>query len=145
MEASIQQKFDSYPDEARKQLLQIRETIFDIAQQEHLGKITETLKWGEPSYLTRYGSTIRIDWKKNKPDQYAMYFKCTTNLVETFRKKYPTEFPQRIISICQNVEQGQVWNITFLTIALKTLNIKLDAKSGEVIHSDIVSFFEFRK
>jgi hypothetical protein len=41
---------------------------------------------------TKSGSTVRIDWKEANEDQYAMYFKCTTNLVETFREKYPTEF-----------------------------------------------------
>jgi hypothetical protein len=34
------------------------------------------------------GSTIRIDWKKNKPDQYAVFFKCTSKLVPTFREVY---------------------------------------------------------
>lgn len=45
----------------------------------------ETLKWGEPSYLVKKGSTIRIDWKSKAPNQYAIYFKCTSSLVETFK------------------------------------------------------------
>jgi len=48
----------------------------------------ETLKWGEPSYLVKGGSTIRIDWKLKTPNQYAMYFKCTSALVPTFRMVY---------------------------------------------------------
>jgi hypothetical protein len=47
--------------------------------------LEETLKWGEPSFLTKNGSTIRIDWKKNKPEQYAMYFNCSSRLVPTFK------------------------------------------------------------
>jgi hypothetical protein len=50
------------------------------------------LKWGQPSYLTpqtRNGSTIRIDQVKPVPGQYAVYFHCQTNLVETFRELYP--------------------------------------------------------
>jgi hypothetical protein len=48
-------------------------------------KLEETLKWGEPSYLTQIGSTLRIDWKDKTPEQYAMYFKCTSLLMGTFK------------------------------------------------------------
>ena len=53
------------------------------------------MKWGEPAYVTAEtgsGSTIRIDWKKAKPTQYAMYFNCQTNLIQTFRTLFPTDF-----------------------------------------------------
>ena len=88
--------FNNYPEKMRKKLMFLRQLIFDTAvATEGVGELEETLKWGEPSYLTpktKSGSTVRIDWKKSNDDQYAMYFKCTTNLVETFREKYPTEF-----------------------------------------------------
>lgn len=35
---------------------------------------------------------MRIAWKKSAPSQYAMYFNCQTNLVETFRTLFPHEF-----------------------------------------------------
>ena len=57
-----------------------------------VGALEETLKWGQPSYLTpetKSGSTIRIDQVKPEPGQYAVYFHCQTNLVETFRELYP--------------------------------------------------------
>ena len=88
--------FDSYPENIREKLMFLRQLIVDTAAAtEGVGELEETLKWGEPSYLTpktKSGSTVRIDWKKSNKGQYAMYFKCTTNLVETFREKYPTEF-----------------------------------------------------
>ena len=55
----------------------------------------KTLKWGQPSYLTpetKSGSTIRIDRVKSAANQYAVYFHCQTDLVETFRELYPDEF-----------------------------------------------------
>ena len=52
---------------------------------EEVDKLEETLKWGEPSYLTKHGSTLRMDWKAKAPDQYAMYFKCTSKLVPSFK------------------------------------------------------------
>jgi hypothetical protein len=60
-----------------------------------VGEIEETLKWGEPSYLTpktKSGSTIRIAWKEAQPEQYSMYFKCTVNLVPAFRDRFPHHF-----------------------------------------------------
>jgi hypothetical protein len=88
--------FNNYPENMRKKLMFLRQLIFDTAAAtEGVGELEETLKWGEPSYLTpktKSGSTVRIDWKKSNEGQYAMYFKCTTNLVETFREKYPTQF-----------------------------------------------------
>ena len=80
----------------REKLMFLRQLIFETAAAtEGVGELEETLKWGEPSYLTpktKSGSTVRIDWKESSERQYAIYFKCTTDLVATFRKKYTTEF-----------------------------------------------------
>jgi hypothetical protein len=85
--------FDAYPVALRKKLLFLRGLILDTAKAtKGVGKLEETLKWGQPSYLTaqsRSGSTIRIDRVKSQPEHYAMYFHCQTNLVETFRELYP--------------------------------------------------------
>lgn len=85
--------FDSYPKPVRTKLLALRKLILDTAKTtEGVGAIEETLKWGQPSYLTsesKSGSTIRIDQVKAVPGQYAVYFHCQTNLVETFRELYP--------------------------------------------------------
>ena len=94
--ADVAAVFDRYPERMREKLLFLRRLIIETAATtDGVGELEETLKWGEPSYLTpqtKSGSTDRIDWKKKKEDEYAMYFKCTTTLVESFREKYPTEF-----------------------------------------------------
>lgn len=51
-----------------------------------------TLKWGEPSFVTKIGSTLRMDWKSKAPDQYALYFQCTSRLVDTFRMVFNHKF-----------------------------------------------------
>ena len=93
---NVLEVFNNYPDNIREKLLFLRQLIFDTAQlTEGVGEIEETLKWGEPSYLTaktKTGSTIRINWKESLGDRYAIYFKCTSLLVPTFKKKFPTEF-----------------------------------------------------
>jgi hypothetical protein len=81
--------FNNYPETVRKKLLNLRRLIIETASEiEGLINLEETLKWGEPSYLTKNGSTIRIDWKESKPGQYAIYFKCTSKLVPTFKMLY---------------------------------------------------------
>jgi hypothetical protein len=88
--------FDAYPKEMRMRLMFLRQLIFDTASEtEGVGELEETLKWGEPAYLTtqsKSGSTVRIDGKKSQPGQYAMYFHCQTNLVERFRAAFPQQF-----------------------------------------------------
>ncbi|CAM3265159.1 DUF1801 domain-containing protein [Aequorivita lipolytica] len=85
--------FESYPKTMQKQMFHLRELILNTATEtDGVAKIEETLKWGEPSYVTKYGSTIRIAWKEKAPEQYAMYFKCTSQLVPTFRTVYKEKF-----------------------------------------------------
>lgn len=89
----VAQVFKGYPPTARKKLRRLRKLILGTAKEiEGLAEIEETLKWGEPSYLAKRGSTIRIDWKERSPEQYAMYFKCTSKLVPTFRALYEDVF-----------------------------------------------------
>jgi hypothetical protein len=85
--------FNNYPDFIKPKMQYLRSLILDVAKNtEEIYGIEETLKWGEPSYLVKKGSTIRIDWKPKKPDQYAMYFKCTSKLVETFKTIFEDVF-----------------------------------------------------
>lgn len=89
MNKDVQEKFESYPLEAKKKLLGLRSLIMELASEEGLeDSFEETLKWGEPSYLVKGGSTIRMDWKEKSPDQYALYFNCNSRLVETYRELY---------------------------------------------------------
>ena len=84
----VEEKFANYPVKVRKKLSKLRKLILKTAASEGIGAIEETLKWGEPSFLVKKGSTVRIDWKEKTPDQYAIYFKCTSKLVATFREVY---------------------------------------------------------
>ena len=94
--SAVAQIFATYPPKIRRQLLALRKIIFDVAAStEGVGALEETLKWGEPAYITsqsKSGSTIRLGWKKSQPTQYAIYFNCQTNLVESFRTLFPSEF-----------------------------------------------------
>jgi hypothetical protein len=85
--------FSAYPKPVKAKLLALRRLMFDTAKATSgVGPLEETLKWGQPSYLTtesKSGSTIRIDQLKAEAGRYAVYFHCQTDLVETFRELYP--------------------------------------------------------
>lgn len=84
--------FRAYPAKLRARLLALRRLVLETAAAtEGVGPIDETLKWGQPSYLTSAsgsGSTIRLDRAKS-PDEIALYFHCRTELVASFRELYP--------------------------------------------------------
>ena len=88
--------FDTYPRKIRMKLMFLRQLILDTAASiDIVGEIEETLKWGEPSYLTpksKSGSTIRIAWKEFQKEQYSIFFKCTANIVPAFKERYPKKF-----------------------------------------------------
>ncbi|MFB0908797.1 MAG: DUF1801 domain-containing protein [Spirosomataceae bacterium] len=89
---AVEEKFQTYPEHVRKKLLQLRNLILETATESNIPQLEETLKWGEPSYLTEKGSTIRIDWKSKTPNRYTVYFKCTSKLVVTFKELFGDTF-----------------------------------------------------
>lgn len=85
----VERVFEQYPKHIQPKILLLRQLILDtVIETEGIDNVDETLKWGEPSYITKKGSTIRIGWKQSTPDQYAMYFNCKTRLVDTFKEVY---------------------------------------------------------
>lgn len=92
MDLNVKQKFDKYPEHIHLLLSNVRELILSVAEQDGILDITESLKWGEPSYSSKRGSTIRFDWKAKRPEQYCLYFNCKTSLIETFKEVYGDTF-----------------------------------------------------
>ncbi len=89
----VAEVFRLYPQRMRQKLLILRQLVLDTASEtEGVGVVEETLKWGEPSYVSKVGSTVRMDWKDNYPHQYVMYFDCKTKLVDTFKEVYRDKF-----------------------------------------------------
>lgn len=89
----FEEAFTKFPAPFQKKLLKLRKIIRESAEEvPSITTLEESLKWGEPSFLTPKGSTIRIDWKAKKPSQYALYFKCTSLLVPTFKQLFKKRF-----------------------------------------------------
>lgn len=95
-DARVAAVFKDYPPDLRKRLMALRELVFDTAAgTAGVGRLDETLKWGQPSYLTAEsgsGTTVRIDRLKSRDGGYAIYFHCQSGLVDTFRSIYPDSF-----------------------------------------------------
>ena len=75
MNKLVKQKFQTYPEDIKPKMEKLRNIIFEVAKNtEGVGELVETLKWGEPAYLTsktKSGTTIRIDWKPKYPQKKA--------------------------------------------------------------------------
>ncbi|MDB5814877.1 MAG: hypothetical protein JWN23_1994 [Rhodocyclales bacterium] len=134
--------FEAYPPAMRQRLLVIRELIFKTAASTGgVGKLEETLKWGEPAYVTsesKSGSTVRIDWKKGSPSQYAMYFHRQTNLIETFRTLFPGEFKfeeNRAIVFSESDEVPKD-SLAFCIAAALTYHLNKSPSRSGVLHRD---------
>lgn len=84
--------FATLPPGIATRLLEIRELIFAVAATtEGVGPLTETLKWGEPAYLTETtgsGSTLRLGRPRGSTQECALFFNCNTTLVEGFREQF---------------------------------------------------------
>ena len=90
--SDVAKVFDQYPKEIQEKMYFLRRIVLEVAAElEENNTIKETLKWGEPSYIMKGGSTIRMDWKRSSPLQYALYFHCKTKLVDTFKELYRDE------------------------------------------------------
>jgi len=93
---TVKAVFDGFPDAVRGRLLGLRRLIFDVAAAtDGVGPLTETLKWGEPAYLTeksKSGSTVRLGTTKN-PGEAAVFFICHTGLVSRFKDMMPDALP----------------------------------------------------
>lgn len=95
MSTGVDAVFNGYPPALRPALLELRRLILDTAVDAGVGPLLETLKWGQPAYLTagpRTGATLRIDALKGSLDQYAMYVNCKTTLMDSYRLMYPDAF-----------------------------------------------------
>lgn len=61
------------------------------------------------------------------------------------KQKYRAEMPIKRIVILQNLELGQVYNITYVTRSFKTLNMKVDAATGAIVQNSLISLVQFEK
>lgn len=90
----VETKFAWFPEPARAGLLTLRSLIFETAETTPgVGELEETLKWGQPAYLTpetKSGSTIRLGLPKQ--GGFAIYTHCRTTIIPDFQSIFPDDF-----------------------------------------------------
>lgn len=83
---------EAYPAAAQKRFHAIRSLIHQEADRLEAGPLTETLKWGEPSFLTeasKAGTTIRLAWKSKSANALSIFVHCQTSLIDGWRDRFP--------------------------------------------------------
>lgn len=88
---AVADAFDALPATARETALVLRDLIFEVAAQTpEAGQIAETLRWGQPSYITpqtKSGSTLRIG--ATKAGDAAIFAHCATQIIRTYAATFP--------------------------------------------------------
>ncbi len=81
-----------WPEAAQTRLIEIRAIFFQAA--DDVGcELGESLKWNEPSWRPgKGGTTLRVSWFEDRPDEIGIFVHCQTNLSETMREIYPDAF-----------------------------------------------------
>ncbi len=93
-DAKVETAFAAFPERERRALLALRNLIFEVAASTPgVGPLQETLKWGQPAYVTpetKSGSTIRLGLPKS--GGFAIYTHCQTSLISDFQTVFPDDF-----------------------------------------------------
>ena len=91
----VERIFNSYSAPLKVRLLSLRTLIFKTAAaNKAIGPLEETLKWGQPSYLTsrtKSGTTLRIGAIGKDDKHYGLFVHCQTSLVATYKELYPDQ------------------------------------------------------
>ncbi len=77
----------------RVSMTALRELVQNVAAEVEAGPLTETLKWGQPSWLTEAtgaGTTLRMGTVD--ADRVALFVHCQTDLVDRYRTQFPEVF-----------------------------------------------------
>lgn len=93
-DSAVERAYSCFDHRARKRLLDLREMIFEAAEQmPRVGRVEETLKWGQPAYLTpetKAGSTLRLGVPRQ--GGVAIFAHCQTTIISDFRHLFPRAF-----------------------------------------------------
>lgn len=88
---AVADSLQNCPANARSILMDLRDLIFETAAAHpEVGQLTETVKWGQPAYLTnktKSGTTVRLAWN-DKTQTINLLVHCQTSLVEEWRAQY---------------------------------------------------------
>ena len=88
--AAVDAVISGYPAATRDGVMALRGLIYEVARTlPDIGPLDETLKWGQPSYLTpkHAGSTLRIG--PHRDAAFAIYAHCQTTIIASYAQAFP--------------------------------------------------------
>ena len=85
-DANVAAAYGAFPAGERAGLMALRARILAVVLAEGIA-VEEALRWGQPAYLTKRGSTIRLGLPKT--GGFAIYTHCQTTLMSDFRAICP--------------------------------------------------------
>ena len=124
----VKREYYKFPKKMQTKMLELREMIFEVANNnKNIGKISETLKWGEPTYQpnqSKTGSPLKINYKKEMGTNFSLYVMSSTDLIETFKKLYPKTFyyngtREVIINSNKKIPRKEIYNCIELALTYK--------------------------
>lgn len=87
---AVESVFEALPYPIKRQLLLLRSLVLRVAAETpEVGEVQETLKWGQPAYLTpasRSGTTLRL--APTKSGGYGIFVHCQTTVIADFRSVF---------------------------------------------------------
>lgn len=104
-------------------------------------EIDDNIKMNDPE--TPFGPEDKVIEEIKTDDINIRFVEVMDTVSELQQEKYPSHKPVKKIVILQVLEGfGLVYNVTYVTESFKTLNIKVDAKSGKVVEDNLVEIFK---
>ena len=90
-DTAIQNAFDAFPITARDGAKELRRLIFETSGEiPGVIVIDECLKWGQPSYVSPIGSTLRIGAPKG--GGFGLYAHCQSSIISQFAQTFGADF-----------------------------------------------------
>ncbi len=84
---------ETYPETTLTRYQEFKELVLETADSiDDIKWLEENIKWNELSFRSNIGSPFRFGWNSKSPDQFGIYFICSTTLIETFKQLYPDFF-----------------------------------------------------
>lgn len=87
----VKAAYDAFPEGQKEIALMLRDLVFAVAADTpEVGRVEETLKWGQPSFITpktKSGSTLRIG--VTKAGDTGIYAHCGTSIISDYAATFP--------------------------------------------------------
>ena len=80
--------FDAVEPDAKTGLIRLRDMIYATAEADpRIAPIAETLKWGQPAYVSKTGTTLRLGVPKS--GGFGLFVHCQSRVIPDYQAMFP--------------------------------------------------------